>query len=319
MAEKKEDRFIVMLGKIGNGKSSTGNSLLGEKLFETKRGIAAVTSRPTLKSGFRDDKQYIVVDTPGFFDPDTSVKDLLLSTQTAVQLCPKVHAFLIIFNAAARLSEEEALLPLLLTVALGQQFFGHAIIVFTHGDEFETDNEFKDFLTESEKMQAIIKDCGGLVCKIENKNVNCDDVNALLQTIEMLCQNGNNNYQKSEKELRIYEEVIQEAFKVPDDKVADQLGKANELLKSKSGVKWKDIAVVSGIGLLTLSGTGTLLYGGYLGATAAAGVAGSILSAVGQSSVAATATSAVAGIGFRQSALFFGGAAVTKIMGMFKK
>lgn len=319
MAEKKEDRFIVMLGKIGNGRSSTGNSLLGGKLFETKRGSAAVTSRPTLKSGFRDGKKYIIVDTPGFFDPETSVKDLLLLTQTAVQLCPKVHAFLIIFNAAARLSEEETLLPLLLTVALGQQFFGHAITVFTHGNEFETYNEFNDFLTESEKMQAMIKDCGGHFCKIENKNVNCDDVNVLLQKIEMLCQNGNKNYQKSEKEFAFYREVIQEAFKVPADKVADQLGKANELLKSKSGGKWKDIAVVSVIGLLMLSGTGTLLYGGYLGATAAARVAGSIFSAVGQSSAAPTAKSAVAGRGFKQSVLLFSRAAVTKIRGMFKK
>ena len=62
---QKARKKLVLIGQVGNGKSSTGNTLCGEEIFTVGNDINRVTTE--IEKGYCTD--YTLVDCPGFGDP----------------------------------------------------------------------------------------------------------------------------------------------------------------------------------------------------------------------------------------------------------
>lgn len=57
---------LVLLGRTGNGKSATANSIVGKKVFKSRKSSSGVTRSAELHTCVRKDGQVInVIDTPG--------------------------------------------------------------------------------------------------------------------------------------------------------------------------------------------------------------------------------------------------------------
>ncbi|KAL1279183.1 hypothetical protein QQF64_025856 [Cirrhinus molitorella] len=190
---------ILLMGRCGSWKSSSGNTILRERKCEEHESEICEGKTQI------DEKQVYVIDSPDLLDPDLNKEQQEMMKEQLVSQCSAgLSVVLLTVSLEKPVQNEEEILDYMKCL-FGPEVQKYIMILFTCGDELEDlDQTIDEHLKHKDHrdLQRLVTECGGHFHVFNNKINSDDQIQELLQKIEGMMKENRGKFIMGQRRRR---------------------------------------------------------------------------------------------------------------------
>ncbi|XP_039473087.1 GTPase IMAP family member 8-like [Oreochromis aureus] len=185
---------LVLLGMAGTGKSASGNTILGQKLFVSRPSSTPVTTKCQNVQTEINGVDVNVIDTPDMFDDDIAPSVRGKHVKRCKQLCESGPCVFVLVMHVSRFTDGERDIMEKLEKAFGREVRGRTIILFTRGNDLQQAGMgLEDFLHSCQPdLKKMVEKCGNRCVLFENNKSGPDQVEKLMTVVNTILKDQKN-------------------------------------------------------------------------------------------------------------------------------